>query len=615
MRNKVIAAIVILALLAGGGWWYAKKKKSSAAATGDRIIETQVRKGDISVTISGTGPVASMNGVSVKSNQSGTVSQIMVQDGAKVKAGQVIMVLDNPNLVASLNQAQLDVENARDSLDNLLHPLSTSVQSQQLKVQAARLTLKQRQQDADNLSVKAPANGIIASVGSTVGSNVTANQLLFTIYDDSNPTFVVGLSQEAAADVRVGGKVQVNLTGFGTVNGIVETSGSAATPGSGNRDATVPVTIHLAPAYGVRPGMVGTVTFDANSLWHEMPYVVQGNGSIKNETTEVRAQVAGTLSQLGKDNNGNDLKEGDRVNAGYVMAILSSDSVMNSLDQAKNDLSVQEQNLTNLLDPSQDPGDTLRLSKQKADQAAITLTSRQSDVADLQVKAPVDGIVSSITPRVGDRISTGQALFRVADYGGMQVTISVDELDIAKVKVGQTANITLDALPGKNYTGKVIKVNPEGVYKNDIANFDVTVQFDKPDGLMAGMNASVNVVVTNRPGVLYVPAQAVTVRQGKAYVRQKGADGQPVEKEIQIGIRTSTQVEVTGGLNEGDHIILTVVRANQGAAGGFGGMFGGNRQQQGGAPQGGAPQGGGGNTFQRPQGGGGGNTGGGSRGG
>ncbi|HEY3367074.1 MAG TPA: efflux RND transporter periplasmic adaptor subunit [Symbiobacteriaceae bacterium] len=610
MRNKVIAAILIVVVLAGGGWWYTKNKSSKAAAKADTIVETQVRKGDIHVTISGTGPVASVNGVTVKSNQTGTVSQLLAQDGDKVKTGQVIMVLDNTNLVASLNQAKLDLENSQANLDKLLHPLDTGVRSQQLKVATARLTLQQRQQDVDNLSIKSPVNGIITAVNATVGSNVTNNSLVFTLYNDSAPTFVVGLSQEAAAAVRVGGRVKVNLTGLGTFVGTVVTSGGAATPGSGNRDATVPVSIALAPAYGARPGMVGTVTFDRDSLFQELPYVLTANGSIKNEVTEVRAQVAGTLSQLGKDNNGNDLRDGAYVNTGFIMAWLTSDTLQNQLEQAKNDLSVQQDALTNLLDPSKNPDDSLRTSKQKVDQAAITLASRQSDVSDLQVKAPVDGQVSALTSRIGDRVSTNQSLFRVADYGAMQVTISVDELDIAKVKIGQKAEITLDALAGRPYTGKVIKINPEGVFKNDIANFDVTVQFDSTQGLMAGMNAAVNVVVTDRPGVLWVPAQAVTIRQGKASVKVKDAAGQPVVKEVQVGVRTSNQVEITGGLTEGEKIILTIVKANTST--GLGGIFGGGQRPAGvgGAPTGGQGGGDGGNGgFQRPTTGGGGNQG------
>jgi len=583
MRKKMIAAVVIAAAVAGGGWWYQSRSASAAANKNQpRYIMAQVKKGDIKSTISGSGPIASVNGVSVKANQTGTVAQILAQDGDRVKKDQVIMVLSNPTLQASYQQAQVDMQNSITNLDNLLNPQSTAVKAQQLKVENARLTLEQRQQDVTNLSVLAPVAGVVASVNATEGSTVAANALLYTIFDDTSLDFVAGLPQEAAAFVKAGGSATVTLAGFGQVTGTVATSGAGATPGSGNRDATVPITVVLPATAGVRAGMVGSATFDVPGA----TFVVQGTGSIKNNVTEVRTKVAGTVDQLA-------VAEGDRVTAGQLVARLSSDSLQLQLKQAQNDVATQEQNLLNLIDPTQDPSGDARTLQQKVDQNRITLASRQSDIDDLMVKAPADGQVSSLTPRVGDKITNNQALFRVADYAAVQVTISVDELDIAKVRVGQTANLTLDALPGQQFKGKVSKINPEGIFKNDIATFEVTVAIENPKGLMAGMNSTVNVEVENKPGVLWLPAQAVTVRQGKAYVQVLNETKEVVQKEVQVGLRTTQQVEVTGGLNENEEVIQTIIKAT--TTGGFPGMGGG----MGGGTQA-VPAGGAGN--QRPAG-------------
>jgi HlyD family secretion protein len=573
MRNKVIAAVIIVALVAGGGWWFLNRRTKATAAKNDvRYIPAKVQRGDIRSTISGSGPVASVNGVTVKANQTGTVTQILAQDGDRVKAGQVIMVLENPTLASQLQQAQVDLENAQVSLNNLLHPQDTAVNAQQLKVDSARLTLKQREQDLANLTVSAPQRGVVASVSTVEGSNISNGALLFTLFDDSAPSFVVGISQQAAALVKVGDKVTVDLSGFGRVEGTVAQSAGNATPVQGNRDATVPVTVTLPATPGIRAGMVGQATFNVPDL----TYVLQGSGSVKNQVVEVRSQVAATVGQLA-------VKEGDRVSAGDLLAKLTSDTIALNVQQARNDVKTQEQSLVNLIDPSQDPAGQAQNLRNKLSSAQITLATRQSDMQDLQVKAPVEGVVSGLTPRVGDKITNNQSLFRVADYGAMQTTIAVDELDIAKVKVGQNASITLDALPGKTYQGKVLKVNPEGVFKNDIANFDVTVLFTNPQGLMAGMNSSVNVTVEDKPGVLWLPAQAVTVRQGKATVQVLDSAKKPQAKEVQVGIRTSQQVEITGGLNEGDEVVLTTIRSGQSNTGGLpiggGGFMGGNRQQ------------------------------------
>jgi len=569
MRSKVIAIVVIIAVLAGGGWWWFNGRTRPADAKSQtQYIQTNVKRGDIRVTISGTGPVASVNGVMVKSNQTGIIKQLMAQDGDKVKAGQIVVMLDNDNLEASLKQAEVDLLNTQASLNNLLNPQATAVRAQQLKVENARLTLKQRQQDMANLVVKSPRSGLVSSIKVTEGSDVADNTLLISLYDDVAPTFTVSLSQQVAALVKVGDRVTVNLTGLQSVEGTIQPAGAAATPTSGNRDANVPIAIALPSLESVRPGMVGQAVFTLPDL----SYVVQANGSVDNRLVDARSQVAGTISTIA-------FKEGHRVKAGDVLVQLTNDTLALQLEQAANDLKTQEQALSNLLDPTKDPNSQVTSLRAKIDQAQITLSTRTSDAEDLKVKAPVAGQISSLTLRVGDRVTANQNLFRVADYSAMQITISVDELDVAKAKVGQRATVTLDALPGRQFTGKVAKINPEGVFRNDIATFEVTIQVENPKDLMAGMNSTVNVVVEERTNVLWLPAQAVQVRQGKAIVQVLEGKDTVVQKEIQVGLRTSQQVEITGGLNEGDQVIQTIIRPTS-ATQGLGGMFGGNRQQQ-----------------------------------
>ncbi|HWI53169.1 MAG TPA: efflux RND transporter periplasmic adaptor subunit [Symbiobacteriaceae bacterium] len=568
MRNKVIAAVIIAALVAGGGWWWtSNRSKKAAAQSGPQYIFATVKKGDIRSTISGSGPVASVNGVLVKSNQTGTVSKLLAQDGDRVKAGQTVLELENDNLVAQLKQSQVDLQNNQANLENLLNPQATAVRTQMLKVESAKLTLKQRQQDVANLTVTAPRSGVITAVKVTEGSDIANNALLFTIFDDNNPTFTLGVSQAGAAELKAGQPARVTLPGFGTVEGKVRQGAAAATPGSGNRDANVPVTVELPPLPGLRPGMVGQAVIEVPGL----TYLIQGNGAVDANVIEVRAQVAGTIDQI-------PVAEGARVAAGDLLLKLVNESLQVQLAQAENDVKTQEQTLNNLLDPANDPSGQLRQLKAKLDQVQITLATRQADLDDLNVKAPVDGQVSSLLLKVGDRVTQNGTLFRVADYSRMQMTIAVDELDVAKTKVGQKAQITLDAIPGKTYSGTVTKINPEGVFRNDIATFEVTIQVENPQGLMAGMNSTVNIVTEEKLGVLWLPAQAVSVRQGKATVQV--LEGKEVkQKEVQVGVRTSQQVEITGGLSENEQVILTIIRPPT-AAQGLGGLFGGNRNQQ-----------------------------------
>lgn len=571
MNKKVIAGFVIVAVLGTGGWWFMSKRASGAAArSAVQYVQEPVRRGTVRAQVSGSGPVKSVNGVAVKANQAGTVVEILAKDGDKVQAGQPVIRLANKSLMASLAQAQLDVAGAKTNLENLANPQETAIRAQELKVENARVTLKQRQDEVANLEVKAPGAGVIASVAAVDGGSVGAGTLLFTLYDETTPTLILQLPQETARALKDGHKASVTLAGFGTVEGTIARRGGTASPLSGNRDANLPVAIDLPPLAGIRPGMVGSVTIEVPGL----AYRVQSNGSVENDAEEIRAKVAGTVQAIR-------VTEGQSVGPDQTLLTIENESLLVQLQQAENDLKTQEQSLTNLVDPAQDPSGQLTTYQQKLQQAQLSLSQKQTDVDDLTVKSPATGTLSALTPVVGDRVSAGAQLFRVADYSAMEVTIAVDELDVARIKVGQPAEITLDALPNRTYKGKVSKVNPEGIFKNDIATFEVTVSIEQPEGLMSGMNASVNITVEEKSNTLYLPVAAVRILRGQATV-QVLEGGQVVQKVIEVGIRTNDRYEVLKGLSEGDQVITAIIRPQSGLpmggpmGGGGGGGGGGN---------------------------------------
>lgn len=613
--KRLIALGTIAAVVVGGYlYWQNRSAARAAAAAGEvRYVAMVARKGDIRMTVQGSGPITAQNGLMVRANVAGTVEEILVSNGTSAAAGQPLVILSNDSLGASLQQAQLDLDSAMANLQGVLNPSETSVRAAELKVQNAELTVRLRQEEVEGLQVTAGATGLVMSVPPRAGADIAANGLLLTIWDDSAPTFTMNVSQKDAPYMKLNQQVKVTLPGYDPMEGTVLSIGNIASPAAGSKDAMVPIKVALPAASFLRPGMVG------NALVMSDPFAVPGAGAIDGDLHEVRVKVAGTIERI-------DVGEGARVQAGDRVAVMTNESLKYQLALAENDLATQRQSLAGLMDPFSDPQSNVRTLRQKVDQSILTLKSRQEDVDNLQVAAPVPGTVSGMTLRVGDRVSSGQQLFRVADYRLMQVTIMVDELDIARVRPGAGATITLDALPGRAYTGKVLHVNPEGIFRNDIATFEVTVAIENPQGLLAGMNSSVEVVVEEKENVLWVPAQALRVQQGRTFVRtceaspEQGQAGQfnrpaganagagaaarqamgaqcdpatePQEVEVSIGVRTSTQVEVTGGLQEGQMVVVTEVRSGQqtagfgsgafqipGGPGGFGGGFGGGGQR------------------------------------
>jgi HlyD family secretion protein len=142
--------------------------------------------------------------------------------------------------------------------------------------------------------------------------------------------------------------------------------------------------------------------------------------------------------------------------------------------------------------------------------------------------------------------------------------LNVDELDIKKVRPGQTVTITADAAEGTEYTGVVTKVNIKGTTQNGVTSYPVTIRIDKTEGLLPGMNVDAKIVVEDLHDVLLVPVGAV-MRNNFVLLQVRGRDpkeaepGIPagfVQTEVALGASNDDYIVVTGGLKEGDVIAI-----------------------------------------------------------
>ena len=219
--------------------------------------------------------------------------------------------------------------------------------------------------------------------------------------------------------------------------------------------------------------------------------------------------------------------------------------------------------------------------KVKEGQELVTFT----DGSD--ITAPADGTVTSIGVSDGDRVSKGQVIAHITNYDDLQTTVQIDELDIPKVKVGQTASIKVNAFPDTTYTGKVTAVANEGTVSNGVSTFDVTVHMNKPTNVKVGMTTEVSILVQSKDNALYVPIEAVHSINNEKYVVVEKGDGSVARQTVKTGISNEDYVEITDGLTEGEVVQLPRVSASSSSneqmsgrrmmgemsgMGGFGGM-------------------------------------------
>jgi HlyD family secretion protein len=151
-------------------------------------------------------------------------------------------------------------------------------------------------------------------------------------------------------------------------------------------------------------------------------------------------------------------------------------------------------------------------------QASNDLNFKEASLKNGEVTSPIDGVVSNLNFKQGDSVDASILIATIIDPNNMQIILPVDELDITKVKVGQKATISVDAITGKTYQGTVQKIATSGQTTNNVTTFNVTISIANPQGIKQGMNANVTIAVQSKENTLTIPIEALIQRNGKQFV-------------------------------------------------------------------------------------------------
>jgi HlyD family secretion protein len=189
------------------------------------------------------------------------------------------------------------------------------------------------------------------------------------------------------------------------------------------------------------------------------------------------------------------------------------------------------------------------------------------DVAELRLErselvAPFDGVVALVNAKAGELASNLTPAVVLLDPGQFHLDVTVDEVDVAQLSIGQAVTITVDALPGLSLSGRVDRLAPTGTIVGGVVNYAARLTLDSTDAsLRAGMSATAEVVVAEVRDVVLVPNWAIRRdrRTGQAYASLKVGDGL-IEAPIETGLRGEAYTEVLGGVKEGDVAAVSTER-------------------------------------------------------
>ena len=189
--------------------------------------------------------------------------------------------------------------------------------------------------------------------------------------------------------------------------------------------------------------------------------------------------------------------------------------------------------------------------------AGQALKEAQKQLDRVTITAPFDGAVVSVDVDEGDTVSTATQIVHLIDLSSIELKAEVDEIDIADVKPGQRAAISLDALPDLQLEGEVTSINLMPTVEAGLVIYDVIISFDvaEDSDLRIGMSATVDIIIDERSNVLLVPNRAITQdSQGNPIVKVMVDEEieEIEERPVVLGISDAFQTEIVDGLEEGE---------------------------------------------------------------
>ena len=470
----VIVLIVVLAALLGGFFLY-KKKTSSQKSQGDQSVSTAiVKRTDISSELTASSSLSPKDTYEVTSLVEGEVIEANFEEGDVVEKGQVLYRIDASSMDSDLSSAQTSLQRAKES--------ARTAQSDYAE-ETARI--------AGN-TYRSTASGYIKTLYIKEGDKVNNGTKIADLYDDSVMKITVPFLSGEAAEINVGDEAAVTLEDTGEqISGTVTVVSSMEETLSGGR-LVKNVTVEVSNPGGLTTDTAASVTVDGFVCSAEATFTA------KTETT-LSVELSGNKS-LEIENLL--IHEGSYVDKNSDLFRVTAKTAEEYLKEFKDAVESADDNLEN---------------------AENKLSNTQDNVDDYTITAPISGTVITKNAKVGDKISKSSSgtttMAVIYDLSTMTLEMSVDELDVSSIKVGQSVEITADAVEGETFTGTVTNVSLQSSYSNGVTNYPVTVTLDDTGSLLPGMNVDAKIILDSSENALVIPASAL-MRGNRVYVKK-----------------------------------------------------------------------------------------------
>ena len=527
--HKIISVIVLITLLGGGYWSY---KKFTNTDSDIRYITAKVAKGTIIVSISGSGQVSSLNQIDIKAKASGDVIYLPVKDGQRIGGWGLLAQLDDKDAQKSVRDAEVNKESAHIALEKL-------------KIQK---------------------------------SNENMNADLAKAYDDGFNTVSNVFLDLPGIMTGLNDMFFKSSTGTGQQRNIDWYEGQIV---SNDHDKTVILKQNLIDAYD-KANKAYEVNFENYKIISRTSDNIIIEALIK-ETYDANKLISDAIKNA---NNYIDFINSSiaKSNANTPAIINTHKSILNTYTAKTN---THLLNLLNTKTSIKNYKDAFPNSDLDIQSAILSLKQKENALQDAKdrledyfIRAPFPGTIAKVNIKKSDTINSGTVVATLITNTQL-AEISLNEVDVAKIKEGLKVNLTFDALPDLNISGIVADIDSIGTVSQGVVTYIVKISFDTQDvKVKPGMSVSASIVTDIKQDVLIIPNSAIKSQMGENYIENFNISLLPSVEElvgsiskimpnktpVEIGLTNDRESEIISGIKEGDEIVIKSITPTTTAA-------------------------------------------------
>ena len=586
-RKKLILVIfllVVIILFCFFFFIYGKKEKSFNYST------LPVKRGNISVIVSGSGQVINLESLEIKPKISGEVAKINIKNEQIVKTGDLIVQLDTQDALRTLREVETDLEIGRLELDDLLAPVDdyTLLQYKNSLVgMEDDLTKLKLSQEFEQKRVLEEQENIEESLTTAYEDAFTyiSNAFLdlpttitvldnilhgYEIYESEitvsqNPNDTVLKNSFLSSDSKTRDDF-INLIdkaeeNYQTIRKKYDDNFNDYQKMDRYVEKEIIENI-LEKTIETSRGISDTIKSQNNMLDYWVDYRSNKNLKIYDQIIQYQSdlnsymsKVNSHLSSLLSVRSTIKTKKEDKLNTERDILEIEQNHPLD-LAAAKRKIQEQEEKINDLISGATEI--ETKNKKLSIQQKENKLLEAQQNLNDHFIKAPFDGLITNLDAKKGDDISSSTVLASLISKQQI-AEITLNEIEAAKIKIGQQVDLNFDALDGLLVRGEVMEVDSLGTVTQGVVSYNVRISFKSDDErIKPGMSINASIIIDSKENVLLIPA-SVLKSQGDFNFIEILVDNKPQRKKVVVGLNNDIMVEIIEGLNENDLVISSLL--------------------------------------------------------